>query len=618
MNKENQLVTNALRRFRAFLKFSSGMVVAILLLNCLVQADLLAHENAPPRPNIVLILCDDLGYADVGFNGSTDIATPSLDALAKNGTIFTSGYVVHPFCGPSRMGLLAGRYPHKFGAPFNLPPTGSGFDRFDNEGIPESETLLGTVLQDAGYFTGAIGKWHLGFSPQHHPNKRGFDDFYGFLGGGHQYFPEQYGPIYERQKKAGKTRFNEYITPLEHNGEVVKETEYMTDALSREAVRFVGEASKKQNPFFLYLSYNAPHAPLQAKQEDLDRFSHINDEKRKTYAAMVYAVDRGVSELVAALKDNEVFDNTLIVFLSDNGGKIGAGSNNAPLKMGKGSVCEGGFRVPMFFHWPDKVTAGQRFKYPVTALDFFPTFARLAGANVPADQELDGKDIWSSLVNNSNPRPGESIFALRHWNGFHNVGIRRDQWKALKRGPKSEWELYDLEHDIGEDIDLSDKHADVVNSMVAEAKQWGATHSRPRWFLNAKSESSWDDLEMPVYESTFLNDRGRQSSTNKKKGNPKTSPQLEKQEPILPKVMKQSPSDLTLEEWIEKERVKWEKNGWRWNLAKVKATFAEMDTDNNGLASGKERKTWYAKKAAEREKPNSQSTKSKQDLSQQI
>lgn len=224
-------------------------------------------------------------------------------------------------------------------------------------------------------------------------------------------------------------------------------------------------------------------------------------EKRRTYAAMVYAVDRGVGRLVEALNKTDTRDNTLIVFLSDNGGKIGGGSSNGPLRQGKGSVCEGGFRVPMFFCWPGHVPAGQRFSHPVTALDFYPTFARPAGA-VPT-QKLDGKDIWDSLQNGTSPRPQESIFALRHWNGFHNVGIRQDQWKAMKRGPRGPWELFDLQTDIGEQHDVSQAHPQLLASMVRQGKQWSQAHTQPRWFITAESEDAWQEKRMPVYDATF-------------------------------------------------------------------------------------------------------------------
>jgi arylsulfatase B len=454
------------------------------------------------RPNIIVIMCDDLGYADVGFNGAKDIVTPALDKLAKDGTICTSAYVVHPFCGPSRMGMMAGRYPHTFGAPYNLPNSGMGIEEFNKEGIPTSETMISTVLREAGYFTGAIGKWHLGIAAEYHPNARGFDDFFGFLGGGHQYFPEQYQAIYERQVKAGKTVFNEYQTPLEHNGVNVKETEYMTDALSREAVRFVNEAATRKKPFFLYLAYNAPHTPLEAKAEDLAKFENIADKDRRTYAAMVYAVDRGVGMLVEALKADNTFDNTLIVFLSDNGGKLGAGADNSPLREGKGSTCEGGYRVPMFFHWPGMVAAGQRYDYPVSSLDFYPTFAGLAGATIPTDKKLDGKNIWEAFTAGNNARAGEMIYTLRYHNGFNNVGIRQDEWKALKEGPRP-WMLFKLNDDIGETKDLAAQYPERVKEMVGEAAKWSQSHIEPLWFDNKGAAKQWKTNGMPNYGKTF-------------------------------------------------------------------------------------------------------------------
>lgn len=458
---------------------------------------------AAERPNIVVIMCDDLGYADVGFNGASDIVTSALDGLAAGGTVCSSAYVAHPFCGPSRMGLMAGRYPHSFGAPFNLPNSGLGIEEYNREGIPVSETLISTVLQKAGYFTGAIGKWHMGIDPQFHPNARGFDDFYGFLGGGHMYFPERYEPIYERQVSNEIKNFNEYIVPLEHNGVEVRETEYMTDGLSREAARFIEEAATKDRPFFLYLAYNAPHTPLEAKEDDLARFAGIADEKRRTYAAMVYAVDRGVERLVKSLKEADAFENTLIVFLSDNGGKIGAGADNGPLLQGKGSVCEGGIRVPMFFHWPNVVPAGRTYGHPVTALDFYPTFARLAGADFADNPKLDGVDIWDAFLSGRSARESESIFAIRYFKGFGNVGIRRGPWKATKRGPKSPWSLFDLDQDIGEANDISSDHPTVVDSLVDEAAKWSESHVRPRWFDNLKAGQSWNETGMPNYDRMF-------------------------------------------------------------------------------------------------------------------
>lgn len=456
------------------------------------------------RPNIVLIMCDDLGYADVGFNGSPDILTPELDHLAANGTVCSSAYVVHPFCGPSRMGLMAGRYPHSFGGPFNLPNSGQGYEDYNRKGIPISETLISTTLQNAGYFTGAVGKWHMGIDPQFHPNKRGFDDFYGFLGGGHEYFPQKYGPTYARQLKAQKEFFNEYIVPLQHNGKQVTETEYMTDALSREGARFVQQAAAKDQPFFLFLAYNAPHSPLQAKAADLKLYAHIKDEKRRTYAAMVHAVDRGVGRIVDALKKSEAFDNTLIVFLSDNGGKLGLGANNTPLKQGKGSVCEGGFRVPMLFHWPEHVPKATTYSHPISAIDFYPTFVGLAKASVPTTQKLDGKNTWDDLIAGRSARKSENIFAMRFHATFGNVGIRRDQWKATCLGKK--WQLFNIEEDIAEATDVSDQYSEILKVMIADAKSWSQSHTVPGWFDSPAAGKRWIENGMPNYSAIFPED----------------------------------------------------------------------------------------------------------------
>ena len=456
------------------------------------------------QPNIIVILCDDLGYADVGFNGATDIVTPKLDSLAENGTIFTSAYVTHSFCGPSRMGLMSGRYPHDIGAPFNLPAASNGIAKYNAQGIDVNETLMSTVLQEAGYFTGAIGKWHMGIKPQFHPNTRGFDDYYGFLGGGHRYFPDQYRPQYERAVQNGSKNIWDYILPLEHNGVEVNETEYITDALSREAVRFVTEAATKDQPFFLYLAYNAPHTPLEAKQEDMAVFASILDKDRQSYAGMVCGVDRGVGEVVDALKATGQFDDTLIVFLSDNGGKESQGANNGVLREGKGSVYEGGYRVPMFWHWPQHVPAGKRYHHPVTALDFYPTFARLANATIPEGKHLDGTDIWDDFLADHSPRQGGMIYVLRHraGQGYSDVSARKDQWKAC-RIYRQKWKLFNIVQDIGENNDLSALHPEILSEMVSEAKRWSQSHTDPLWYDSLKAEADWMNYGMPNYDVTF-------------------------------------------------------------------------------------------------------------------
>ncbi|QDT69073.1 Arylsulfatase [Planctomycetes bacterium MalM25] len=470
-----------------------------LFLAILAMAPLVG-EGAPP--NIVLILCDDLGYSDVGFNGADDIRTPALDRLAADGAICTDAYVPHPFCGPSRVGIMTGRYPHALGAPFNLPRTGEAADDYGPLGVEPSETFISKMLQNAGYFTGAIGKWHLGDEPQQHPNKRGFNEYFGFLGGGHKYFPTEYKRLYKRAKESGAKHIWDYLTPLEHNGKEIDEQEYLTDALSREAVRFVQKAATKEEPFFLYVAYNAPHVPLEAKEEDLAQFGEIEDDDRRRYAAMVYAVDRGVEQITEAIEDTGQLSNTLIVFLSDNGGNVYHGATNRPLRGSKGDTHEGGFRVPMFMHWPDRIPGGTRFTHPISALDFYPTFARLAGAELPAGKMLDGVDAWEGFVNGSDPHANNTIFAMRHRNGFSDVAARRGKWKACK-AYNEPWRLHDLSQDRAEEVDLSANHPKLLNALVLEAEQWSRDHPQPRWFHDLATREDWEQREMPNHESTF-------------------------------------------------------------------------------------------------------------------
>jgi arylsulfatase A-like enzyme len=456
------------------------------------------------RPNILVIMADDLGYADVSFNvvaqgGTPEIVTPQLDNLASNGTVFTSAYVVHPFCGPSRMGLFSGRYPHEYGGPFNLPNFNGG--EYTDQGIPVSETMISTVLQEAGYFTGIMGKWHMGQQPEHHPNVRGFDDFYGFLGGGHNYF----GPY------GNATDYKSYP---EHNGvddTTLTATNYITDVLSNYGVRFLNEAVEREQPFFLFMSYNAPHTPLEAKAEDVAMFPDITDYQRKTYAGMVYAMDRGVGALVDALKANGQFENTLIVFLSDNGGRTDQGARNTPLKGRKGDTVEGGFRVPFFMHWPNVIQAGATYDHPVSAIDFYPTFARLGKAELPAGKEIDGVDVWDAILAGESGRAGKPIFAMRHNPGYgttgeHSVGIRQDQWKAVRWtsfGTPITWKLFDIENDIHEDNDLSATYPMILSNLVLQAEVWSQSHIRPLWFDDTDQEQMWIDRGLPLYNQAF-------------------------------------------------------------------------------------------------------------------
>ena len=482
--------------------FIKSVIAGFLLLGCAAKVSQQSkiEEKQTAKPNILVILCDDLGYNDVGFNGSKDIITPNIDKLAAAGTVMTSAYVAHPFCGPSRSGFITGRYPQITGTPYNL----SDENTHQSLGVSLNETFMSTTLQDAGYYTGIIGKWHLGFSADQHPNKRGFDNFFGFLGGGHKYFPEEYKKAYNSQLAQGKKRedMNVYLTPIEHNGKDVDEKEYITDAFSRESVNMINDAAGKKQPFFLYLSYNAPHAPMEATKEDLKVFENITDSKRRTYAAMVYSVDRGVGKIVQALKDNGQLENTLIVFMSDNGAEPNHGGLNAPLKGVKGDTWEGGFRVPMLMHWPAKIPAGKHYDHPVTALDLYPTFADMANAPLTKGKKLDGKNILKDVIAGSDVRKNEMIYTVRYRGGYCDIGGRLGDWKVTRMGNKS-WQLFNIKEDIGETKDLTKQFPERLKSMVADIENWSRSHVTPLWFYTEKDKEMWNDGRLPGYKKAF-------------------------------------------------------------------------------------------------------------------
>lgn len=479
-----------------FIRYVLGGFILYALGGCAPNSE----ESSNIRPNFLVILCDDLGYADVGFNGGRDVLTPAIDRLASEGMVFTDAYVAHPFCGPSRAALMTGRYPQEIGTPYNLRDDGYITDN----GVPVSEVFISKVLHDAGYYTAAIGKWHLGFAKPFQPYNRGFDSFYGFLGGGHKYFPAQYQPVYARQKKAGKYPINVYLMPLLRDTTEVQETEYLTDAFSREAVRVINTATTKHQPFFLYLAYNAPHVPLEAKKEDLKKFAYIKDKDRRTYAAMVYAVDRGIKNIVQALKDTHQYDNTMIVFLSDNGGNTDHGANNAPLRGRKGDTWEGGYRSPMFVHWPQRISPEGQYHYPVSSLDLYPTLANLAKASITSNKQLDGQDISTSILSGQPPANMRMIYALRYRDSYCDIGARQGDWKIVRMGA-APWRLYNITKDIGEEHDVSSQFPDRVVQMKTATKKWTKTHVTPLWFYTPEDQQMWQEGILPGYDQAFGN-----------------------------------------------------------------------------------------------------------------
>ncbi len=431
------------------------------ILTTILLAPLAAlHAAGAPasKPNILVILADDLGYGDVGFNGCKDIPTPNLDTLAKSGVRCTSGYVTHPFCSPTRAGLLSGRYQQRFGHENNpawLPESTVA-------GLPLSQTTLPQVLKTTGYVTGCVGKWHLGAHPQFHPNRRGFDEYFGLLGGGHVYFPGVKGSV-------------EYQIPMDRNGKPEPLTEYLTTAIAREGSSFI--TRHKGQSWFLYLTFNAPHTPLQVTDPLMERVKHISDQTRRSYAGLVVGLDDAVGEVMKALKESGQQQNTLVFFLSDNGGPVSVThSDNMPLRGAKGDVFEGGIRVPFVVSWPGRLPQGKDYAQPVISLDVFATAAELTGANVPASHTLEGADILPYLTGRQTGAPHDRLF----WRagGGARFAVREGDWK-LVGGQNGKTQLFNLATDLGESEDLAASQPEVLSRLSRAYAGWNKDNIAP-------------------------------------------------------------------------------------------------------------------------------------------
>ncbi|MBI1342310.1 MAG: sulfatase-like hydrolase/transferase [Terrimonas sp.] len=421
-------------------------------------------------PNIIIILADDLGYADVGFNGCKDIPTPHIDRIASNGVVFSRGYVSYAVCGPSRAGIMTGRYQDRFG--FSKNPLLAPND--PEMGLPLEQQTIAEFLKEQQYVTGAIGKWHLGAYPTLRPNKRGFDFFFGFLSGGHRYLPEE---LTLQDLSEAKSQFDGYRTKLLRNEKRVEEKEYLTDAFSREAVHFVEENYK--TPFFLYLAYNAPHTPLEATGKYLDRFKQIKDEKRRTYAAMISAMDYGVGLLMDKLQSLGIENNTIVFFLSDNGGPIHANaSSNAPLRGEKGDFYEGGIHVPFAVQWKGHLPAGTRYDGPVISLDIFATAAALVSAE--PRNTLDGVNLLPYLSGEKKGVPHDDLF----WRNFavEKFAVVGPTYKRIDQKDKAA-QLFNLKKDISEKIDISSvvNNQSIMSDLENKIKRWSGLLIPPKF-----------------------------------------------------------------------------------------------------------------------------------------
>jgi len=426
-------------------------------------------------PNVIIIFTDDLGYGDLCGWGCSDAITPNIDAIAGGGIRFTSGYVTAPVCSPSRAGLMTGRYQQRFGHEYNA----GSVDRCHELGLgtATTEVMLPQLMKQAGYATGMVGKWHLGSRPQFHPTQRGFDEFFGFLHGGNLYLERLDRPDAHFVTSALEsfTDRRHQLNPILRGTDPVEEQEYLTDAFTREALAFIDR--HHDEPFFLYVPYNAPHTPLQVTSKYYDRFDHIADEKHRIFSAMVNAVDEGVGAILKRLKDTGIEDDTVVIFMSDNGCALYTEACfNDPLLAGKGFHFEGGVRVPFSVRWPGHITPGTVIDTPVSALDILPTVVELAGGRLPSDRAIDGVSLAPLFAGDSSFVPHQQLV----WRSGENFAIRRGDWKLVSLNQRSTF-LFDLATDIGEKNDLAAQRPEIVRELTEAFRVWQADMVEPAW-----------------------------------------------------------------------------------------------------------------------------------------
>lgn len=457
------------------------------------------NNSKQPRPNVILIMADDLGKYEVSSYGSTDIQTPNIDAIGNEGVWFKDAYVTAPICAPSRASILTGKYQQRYGfetQPMDFYPTnvvelaaGRNADLGDwtvtadgefpspwmaeRQGIPPSEYGLAELFKASGYKTGIIGKWHLGYGEEHRPNNRGFEYQYGFYGAFSLYTPSRKMEGYvnyvqddmssEHQWNMGR---NEHAAIME-NDKVVKEEDYLTFAFKDRAKEFISK--NKDSSFFLYLPFSAPHVPFQAPESYYNKFAHIKDSNRRVYLGMIAALDDAIGDLMDHLKKENLEENTIVYFISDNGGASYTGATtNGPLKGGKITHFEGGVNVPFVMKWKGHIEAGTKFEHPVSSMDIFTTSVNACGIKLPDSMKLDGKDLMPFLKKDVQGQPHEKLY----WRTDHIRAIRYQKWKLILSTRDNWLHLYNLENDKTESIDLKDLNATEKKQLEQFFEEW--------------------------------------------------------------------------------------------------------------------------------------------------
>lgn len=491
---------------------------------------------APPDqrpPNIVLIVADDLGFNDISFNGGGigggTLKTPNIDALGHDGVVFEQGYAGNATCAPSRAALLTGRYPTRFG--FEYTPTDTRFAQTiagfpsdwqyktlldqsavdsdppsDSKGVPSSERTIAELLRDGGYHTVHLGKWHLGGAKGMRPEHQSFDESLGFIIGGQMFLPRDHPQAVNSQQDFDP--IDKYIWAnlpfsVQFNGsERFHPDRYMTDYLTHQAVRAID--ANRNRPFFLYLAYNAPHTPLQALKSDYDALADIKDHRTRVYAAMVRALDRGVGQVMQALKAQGLDQNTLVIFTSDNGGAhyIGLPDINRPYRGWKATFFEGGIKVPFFMRWPARIAPGTQVSGPVSHIDIFATAADAAGIGIPRDRPIDGIDLVPHADARRQPMPRRTLF----WRSGDYRVVRDGDAKLQVLGLPRRSLLFDLAADPAEHRDLAAQQPQEVRRLQALLARHDGEQTRPSWPSLMRSPIAIDRPlgTAPVKDETYI------------------------------------------------------------------------------------------------------------------
>jgi arylsulfatase A-like enzyme len=422
------------------------------------------------KPNVLLIILDDAGYNDFGFMGSKDLSTPNIDRLAETGTVFTQGYVSASVSGPSRAGLLTGRYQQRNGYECNLE---------DTLGLGLEEETFADIFKKNGYTTYCIGKWHMGASVPYHPNNRGFDHFYGFISGSRSYFYNQRSDDQEGNEKA-----------LQYNGKYKAFSKYLTTELGDKAVEFI--ANQGDDPFMMYLSFNAVHTPMEATAEDMERFRR---HKRPKLAAMTYSVDQAIGKVIDQLEKSNQIENTLIFFLSDNGGAHNNSSSNFPLKGFKGNKFEGGFRVPFIVKYGNQFKG--KFDGIMSSLDMLPTAMSFAGISLQSVKKpLDGVDLTPYL---SGEKKGNTHDKL-YWRKEGMAAMRMGDYKLIRAEGVGE-RLYNLKNNLDETLNIQNEKPEIYKSMMDDLKKWEkGLINPPLW-----NEGVWTKVTREIHRDLMNN-----------------------------------------------------------------------------------------------------------------